>query len=198
MSPAAARLRPLKQRVLALATVVALLFILLDVLAPTARADTFTLEIPLVLAHGEPGSELVIYDGPLPVSGGECKIIVSRASNNNSVHPGNDLRLETNGQVVNFYDVERAPDAETEGDASIVPGDTARSIRWCASIPLPARGRFSLPMTWSRARLACARRMGASYSRSWKRSPRSRDSSMLTAGARATCSSGTTAAPCIA
>jgi hypothetical protein len=53
---------------------------------------------------------------------------VSRASNNNSVHPGNDLRLETNGQVVNFYDVERAPDAETEGDASIVPGDTARIV----------------------------------------------------------------------
>lgn len=128
MSPAAARLRPLKQRVLALATVVALLFILLDVLAPTARADTFTLEIPLVVAHGEPGSELVIYDGPLPVSGGECKVIVSKASNNNSVHPGNDLRFETNGQVVNFYDVERAPDAETEGDKSVVPGATARIV----------------------------------------------------------------------
>lgn len=128
MSPASVGLRPLKQRVLALATVVALLFILLDVLAPSARADTFTLEIPLVVAHGEPGSELVIYDGPLPVSGGECRIIVSRASNNNSVHPGNDLRLETNGQVVNFYDVERAPDAETEGDTTVVPGDSARIV----------------------------------------------------------------------
>jgi hypothetical protein len=128
MSSQSVGIRPLKQRLLALATVAAMLFLLLDVLAPAAKAATFTLDIPLVVAHGAPGSELVIYEGPLPVSGGECLIIVSKASNNNSVHPGNDLRLETNGQVVNFYDVERAPDAETEGDATVVPGDTARIV----------------------------------------------------------------------
>jgi hypothetical protein len=98
------------------------MFFILETLAPAARADTYTLDLPLLILHGQPGSEVVIYDGPMPVSGQECDITLTNAANNTSVHEGNDIRLETNGQVVNFLDVEREPNAETPGDASIVPG----------------------------------------------------------------------------
>jgi hypothetical protein len=60
----------------------------------------------------------------MPVSGELCSLTASDAGNNLSVHPDNDLRFESNGQVVNFFDVERAANVSTPGDQSIVLGAT--------------------------------------------------------------------------
>ena len=93
-------------------------------LVPAARADTVTLTLQKQVVRGAPGSEHLLFDGPMPVSGELCLLTASDAGNNSSVHPDNDLRLESNGQVVNFFDVERAPNVSTPGDQSIVPGAT--------------------------------------------------------------------------
>ena len=93
-------------------------------LVPAARADTVTLTLPFQVVIEAPGSEHLLFDGPMPVSGELCTLTASDAGNNSSVHPDNDLRLESDGQVVNFFDVERAPDVSTPGDQSIVPGAT--------------------------------------------------------------------------
>lgn len=122
MSGAHVNRRSMGQRVLALLTVVLLMFFILETLAPAARADTFTLDLGLLVLHGEPGSDVVIYDGPMPVSGQECELTLTNAANNTSVHENNDIRLESNGQVVTFFDVERAPNVDTPGDQTIVPG----------------------------------------------------------------------------
>jgi len=111
-------------RLLTVFTAIAVLMGLAILLVPAARADTFTLALPFQVVSGAPGSEHLLFDGPMPVSGELCSLTASDAGNNTSVHPDNDLRLESNGQVVNFFDVERAPNVDTPGDQSIVPGAT--------------------------------------------------------------------------
>jgi hypothetical protein len=111
-------------RLLTVFTAIAVLMGFAILLVPAARADTFTLALPFQVVTGAPGSEHLLFDGPMPVSGELCSLTASDAGNNTSVHPDNDLRLESNGQVVNFFDVERRPNVDTPGDQSIVPGAT--------------------------------------------------------------------------
>jgi hypothetical protein len=112
------------ERLLTVFIAIALLIGFAILLVPAARADTFTITLQAQVVRGAPGSEHLLFDGPMPVSGELCSLTASDAGNNRSVHPDNDLRLESNGQVVNFFDVERAPDVSTPGDQSIVPGAT--------------------------------------------------------------------------
>ena len=112
------------ERLLTVFTAIAVLMGFAILLVPAARADTFTLALPFQVVRGAPSSEHLLFDGPMPVSGELCTLTASDAGNNRSVHPDNDWRLESDGQVVNFFDVERAPNVETPGDQSIVPGAT--------------------------------------------------------------------------
>ena len=112
------------ERLLAVFVAFAVVMGLMVVLVPAARADTFTLVMPFVVVRGDSGSEHLLYDGPMPASGQRCFVTATDAGNNTSVHPGNDLRLDSNGQAVNFFDVERAPNVSTPGDQSILLGDT--------------------------------------------------------------------------
>ncbi len=112
------------ERLLTVFIAIAVLMGFTILLVPAARADTVTLTLQKQVVRGAPGSEHLLFDGPMPVSGELCLLTASDAGNNLSVHPDNDLRLESNGQVVNFFDVERAPNVSTPGDQSIVPGAT--------------------------------------------------------------------------
>ena len=106
-----------------LVMVLGVVAMVVGVMAP-ASAGGFTLTLPFQVVTGVVDSEHLLFDGPMPVSGELCTLTASDAGNNQSVHPDSDLRLESNGQVVNFFDVERAPNVSTPGDQSIVPGAT--------------------------------------------------------------------------
>ena len=112
------------ERLLTVFTAIAVLIGFAILVVPAARADTPTLTLPFEVVTGAPGSEHLLFDGPMPVSGELCLLTASAAGNNQSVHHDNDLRLESNEQVVNFFDVERRPNVDTPGDQSIVPGAT--------------------------------------------------------------------------
>ena len=82
-----------------------------------------TIALPFQVLRGAEGSTVVLYDGPIPAVG-VCTVVASDAGNNRSVHPGNNLTLESAGQTVLFADVERAPNVSTPGSNPITPGPT--------------------------------------------------------------------------
>lgn len=100
----------------------------LAVFALPAYASDGEIVLPFQVLRGLEGSELVLYDGPMPVVGEECTVIARDAGNNTSVHPGNDLKLTTGGESIYFEDVERDRNVSTPGSGQITPGDTGQVV----------------------------------------------------------------------
>lgn len=86
------------------------------------------ISIPLdTVVRAAPG-ELVVLDEvavPDQFVGADCRI-ESRAENNSSVHPGNDLIVTSDGLSVVLSDVEAAPGKVTTADGRLSLGPTAR------------------------------------------------------------------------
>jgi len=103
-----------------------LMFVAIFALPSMASDGDITL--PFQVLRGLEGSELVLYDGPMPVVGETCTVIARDAGNNTSIHPGNNLKLATGGNTILFEDVERDRNVSTPGSGPITPGQTGQVV----------------------------------------------------------------------
>ncbi|MFV1963634.1 MAG: hypothetical protein ACC658_17640, partial [Acidimicrobiia bacterium] len=99
---------------------------LLSLAAPSTAAAGF--EIPIdTIVHADPGSLTVLADVETPPEfiGLEC-VGLAAATNQESVHPGNDLILETANTSVTLFDVEGEPNKVTNAGGVIVLGERVK------------------------------------------------------------------------
>lgn len=112
----------------AIAVLAALLAGVAALLAPLAVAqDDGMIEIPLdTVVRDEPGALVVLDEVAVPAAlvGQTCRI-ESRAENNSSVHPGNDLIVASDGTSVVLADVESEPGKVTTSSDRLTLGSTA-------------------------------------------------------------------------
>lgn len=90
-----------------------------------AGAQDVSIDIPLpTVVQGEPGSEHLLATEEVPgdLVGSSCDVS-SRAENQSSVHPGNDLIVASGGQQLTLADVEREPGAVTSAEGLLVLGE---------------------------------------------------------------------------
>lgn len=97
-------------------------------LSGIAAADTeLEINIPIdtVLRDIEAGTVVLLTDPPVEVAsdlvGQECTV-VARSENQSSVHPGNDLLVETGDSDVLIQDVEAVPGATVNASRTVVMG----------------------------------------------------------------------------
>lgn len=112
--------------------------VLVVVFALPALGTSGQITLPFQVQRDHPGTEIVLYDGAMPVVGEECTVVATDAGNNTSVHPDNTLRLETGGNAIIFADIERAPNVSTPGSGTIVPAATGQVV-----LVLGPEGRYS-------------------------------------------------------
>lgn len=107
------------KRIAALAAGLTMLFV---AAAPGALAVEFEIPVDTVI-YADPGSviQLVREDTPPELIGTTC-VGVAVAENQSSVHPGNDLIIQSGGQSAVLADVERASGAVTPASGQIVLG----------------------------------------------------------------------------
>lgn len=97
-------------------------------LSGIAVADTqLEINVPIdtVLRNIEAGTVVLLTDPPIEVAsdlvGRECTA-VARSKNQSSVHPGNDLLVETGDSEVLIQDVEAVPGATVNASGTVVMG----------------------------------------------------------------------------
>jgi len=101
--------------------VIALILILaLPVLASEPGVD-----LPFQLIVDSPDSEHVLYEGEIPT--GICDVTAIEGGNNKSVHPDNDLTVQS-VNTVTLFDVERASGVSTVADGPLDSDGTATVI----------------------------------------------------------------------
>ena len=116
--------RPGPSMVIALMTLASIVF----VVAPAVGAVTqgFEITIPVTtVERGLEGSviELATEDVPEEFAGQECNV-VAQSENQESVHEGNDLIVESGGSQVLLPDVEAEPGGTVSGLGQLVLGQT--------------------------------------------------------------------------
>lgn len=112
----------------------------LVVLSASAAMAALTLEIPInTRVDAEPGSitELSEIDTPIEFIGATCEA-AAVAQNGSSVHPNNDLLIESGGDVIVLADVERASGAVTESSGELTLGPIVK-----VSLRMGSDGIFS-------------------------------------------------------
>lgn len=99
--------------------------VLLLLVPLTVVADDFTMDLPDQTLKGDPGTEMVLGSQPVPeaLQGQNCHVTAVLAGNNTSVHPGNNIRVDSATSVV-LEDVEREPNVETGPVGPIEAGQT--------------------------------------------------------------------------
>lgn len=109
------------KRILALLAAIAALFV---IGVPVARATVIEISIDTVV-RAEEGSILVLAttDTPPELIGLSC-VGVAEATNQPSVHPGNDLIVASGDDSIVLKDVEREPNAVTTAEAPLTLGPT--------------------------------------------------------------------------
>jgi uncharacterized repeat protein (TIGR01451 family) len=111
----------LLKRILAPLAAMAALFV---IGVPVARATVIEISIDTVV-RAEEGSIIVLTttDAPPDLIGMSC-VGVAEATNQPSVHPGNDLIVASGDDSIVLKDVEREPDAITTAEAPLTLGPT--------------------------------------------------------------------------
>lgn len=101
--------------------------LLVVVLAPGAggqEEEFIVVPIDTVVTGPEGSTHLLeSVEVPEPLRGQEC-LIAARADNQGSVHPGNDLVVESDGSTILLADVEREPGVVTVAEGELLLGDT--------------------------------------------------------------------------
>lgn len=116
--------------------------------ASMALAETMTIDIPLTtVIKDEPNTEHVLatMDVPPELVGATCDV-VAIATNQQSVHPGNDLIVSSDDSSVRLVDVERAPGVVTEADGQLILSDVVTVTLFLGNDE-DGRGTFSAGMT---------------------------------------------------
>jgi hypothetical protein len=92
---------------------------------PAGAQDHPSFDIPLdTVIRGDEGSEHVVETATVPEEdlGRGCEVVVA-GENNDSVHPNNDIIVESGGSSVEALDVEREPEAVTEATGTLTLGE---------------------------------------------------------------------------
>ncbi len=109
------------KRILAPLAAMAVLFV---IGVPAARAAAIEISIDTVVRAGEGSITLLATtDTPPDLIGMSC-VGVAEATNQPSVHPGNDLIVASGGDAIVLEDVERDPNAVTKAEALLTLGPT--------------------------------------------------------------------------
>lgn len=106
----------------------AVVLLLVSVLATSAMADHAYIEISIpidTVVRGEEGSvtELAVAEVPDGVGDHSCEV-TAHAENQKSVHPGNDLLIESGTSAVTLSDVEAEEGAVTETHEALLLSET--------------------------------------------------------------------------
>ena len=94
----------------------------------TSAALAAEFDIPIdTVVYAEEGSLTVLADVETPeeLVGSNC-VSIAVAANQESVHPGNDLIIETGDVSVTLFDVERAPGAVTPAEGAVTLGERVK------------------------------------------------------------------------
>jgi LPXTG-motif cell wall-anchored protein len=95
------------------------------VFALPAEAQEPALSVPIdTVTYGAPNTIHVLGERPSGALEGQTCDVMVEGANNSSVHPGNDLIVQSNGDAIVLEDIERAAGAVTTASSRLTVGPT--------------------------------------------------------------------------